>query len=87
VSTVDDRARGFADVRTVQRRSCPHEAPCSGPREGARLPSRQARAPSRCDAIVAPDNYPSKGTAELGAFFYDSEGNLIGLAQALRKGE
>ena len=33
------------------------------------------------DVISAPDNYPSKGTGELGAFFYDSEGNLIGLAQ------
>jgi catechol 2,3-dioxygenase-like lactoylglutathione lyase family enzyme len=37
----------------------------------------------RGDAIVAPDNYPSKGTAELGTFFYDSEGNLIGIAQPL----
>jgi catechol 2,3-dioxygenase-like lactoylglutathione lyase family enzyme len=35
----------------------------------------------RGDTITAPDNYPSKGTSELGAFFYDSEGNLIGLAQ------
>jgi catechol 2,3-dioxygenase-like lactoylglutathione lyase family enzyme len=34
------------------------------------------------DTIAAPDNYPSKGTGELGTFFYDSEGNLIGLAQA-----
>src|SRR5438874_140093 len=33
------------------------------------------------DMITAPDNYPSKGTGELGAFFYDSEGNLIGIAQ------
>jgi catechol 2,3-dioxygenase-like lactoylglutathione lyase family enzyme len=33
------------------------------------------------DVITAPDNYPSKGTGELGTFFYDSEGNLIGLAQ------
>jgi catechol 2,3-dioxygenase-like lactoylglutathione lyase family enzyme len=33
------------------------------------------------DIITAPDNYPSKGTGELGTFFYDSEGNLIGLAQ------
>ena len=33
--------------------------------------------------IVAPDNYPSKGDGELGAFFYDSEGNLLGLAQPL----
>ncbi len=33
------------------------------------------------DTIAAPDNYPSKGTGELGTFFYDSEGNLIGIAQ------
>jgi catechol 2,3-dioxygenase-like lactoylglutathione lyase family enzyme len=36
------------------------------------------------DTITAPNNYPSKGTAELGAFFYDSEGNLIGIAQPVR---
>jgi catechol 2,3-dioxygenase-like lactoylglutathione lyase family enzyme len=36
------------------------------------------------DTITAPDNYPSKGTGELGTFFYDSEGNLIGLAQPVR---
>jgi catechol 2,3-dioxygenase-like lactoylglutathione lyase family enzyme len=36
------------------------------------------------DTIAAPDNYPSKGTGELGAFFYDSEGNLLALAQAIR---
>jgi len=35
------------------------------------------------DMISAPDNYPSKGTGEFGTFFYDSEGNLIGLAQAV----
>jgi catechol 2,3-dioxygenase-like lactoylglutathione lyase family enzyme len=40
----------------------------------------------RGDAIVAPDNYPSKGTGELGTFFYDSEGNLIGIAQPVREG-
>jgi catechol 2,3-dioxygenase-like lactoylglutathione lyase family enzyme len=33
------------------------------------------------DTIAAPDNYPSKGTGELGTFFYDSEGNLISLSQ------
>ena len=33
------------------------------------------------DTISVPGNYPSKGTGELGAFFYDSEGNLLGLAQ------
>ena len=36
---------------------------------------------ARGDSIVVPGNYPSKGTGELGAFFYDSEGNLLGLAQ------
>jgi len=40
----------------------------------------------RGDAIVAPDNYPSKGTGELGTFFYDSEGNLIGIAQPVHEG-
>jgi len=38
------------------------------------------------DTIAAPDNYPSKGTGELGTFFYDSEGNLIGIAQPVREG-
>lgn len=41
---------------------------------------------ARDDTIVAPDNYPSKGTGELGTFFYDSEGNLIGIAQPVRYG-
>jgi catechol 2,3-dioxygenase-like lactoylglutathione lyase family enzyme len=39
------------------------------------------------DTIAAPDNYPSKGTGELGTFFFDSEGNLIGLGQPVRDGE
>jgi hypothetical protein len=39
----------------------------------------------RGDTIAAPDNYPSKGTGELGTFFYDSEGNLIGIAQPVRE--
>jgi hypothetical protein len=29
-------------------------------------------------------NYPSKGRAERGAWFRDSEGNLLGMGQALR---
>jgi len=37
------------------------------------------------DTIAAPDNYPSKGAGELGTFLYDSEGNLIGLAQPVPK--
>jgi catechol 2,3-dioxygenase-like lactoylglutathione lyase family enzyme len=37
----------------------------------------------RGETIAAPDNYPSKGTGKLGTFFYDSEGNLIGIAQAI----
>jgi catechol 2,3-dioxygenase-like lactoylglutathione lyase family enzyme len=40
----------------------------------------------RGETIAAPDNYPSKGTGELGTFFYDSEGNLIGIAQPIRDG-
>jgi catechol 2,3-dioxygenase-like lactoylglutathione lyase family enzyme len=38
------------------------------------------------ETIAAPDNYPSKGTSEVGTFFYDSEGNLIGLAQPVGGG-
>jgi catechol 2,3-dioxygenase-like lactoylglutathione lyase family enzyme len=35
------------------------------------------------DGIVeVPGNYPSKGSGERGAWFRDSEGNLLGLAQA-----
>ena len=40
----------------------------------------------RDETISAPDNYPSKGTGELGTFFNDSEGNLIGIAQPVRGG-
>jgi hypothetical protein len=39
----------------------------------------------RGDTIVAPDSYPSKGTGELGTFFYDSESNLIGIAQPVHE--
>jgi catechol 2,3-dioxygenase-like lactoylglutathione lyase family enzyme len=36
------------------------------------------------DGIVdIPGNYPSKGRGERGAWFRDSEGNLIGLGQAI----
>ena len=38
------------------------------------------------DTITVPNNYPSKGSGELGTFFYDSEGNLIGIAQPVREG-
>jgi catechol 2,3-dioxygenase-like lactoylglutathione lyase family enzyme len=38
----------------------------------------------RGETIAAPDN---KGTGEVGTFFYDSEGNLIGIAQPVREGE
>lgn len=34
------------------------------------------------EMVVVPSNYPSKGSGELGAFFYDSEGNLLALGQA-----
>lgn len=32
--------------------------------------------------VVVPNNYPSKGRGERGAFFFDSEGNLLALGQA-----
>jgi catechol 2,3-dioxygenase-like lactoylglutathione lyase family enzyme len=32
--------------------------------------------------VVVPNNYPSKGTGERGAFFFDSEGNLLAIGQA-----
>ena len=34
------------------------------------------------DIVVVPNNYPSKGTGERGAFFRDSEGNLLSVGQA-----
>jgi hypothetical protein len=39
---------------------------------------------SHGDTIAVPNNYASKGTGERGTFFYDSEGNLIGIAQPVR---
>lgn len=36
------------------------------------------------DIVTAPDNYPSKGKGERGAFFRDSEGNLLAVGQATR---
>src|SRR5947209_67426 len=33
------------------------------------------------EMVVVPNNYPSKGSGELGACFYDSEGNLLALGQ------
>lgn len=34
--------------------------------------------------VTVPNNYPGKGTGERGAFFYDSEGNLLAIGQAIR---
>ncbi len=34
------------------------------------------------DIVVVPNNYPSKGSGERGAFFRDSEGNLLAVGQA-----
>lgn len=34
------------------------------------------------DIVTVPDNYPSKGHGERGAFFRDSEGNLLAIGQA-----
>ena len=39
------------------------------------------------EMVVVPSNYPSKGAGELGAFFYDSEGNLLALGQATDGGD
>ena len=36
------------------------------------------------DVVVVPGNYPSKGSGERGAFFRDSEGNLLAVGQATR---
>jgi catechol 2,3-dioxygenase-like lactoylglutathione lyase family enzyme len=37
------------------------------------------------DGIVdVPDNYPSKGRGERGAWFRDSEGNMFGIGQAVK---
>ncbi|MFI5612087.1 VOC family protein [Amycolatopsis sp. NPDC051903] len=36
------------------------------------------------DIVTVPGNYPSKGTGERGAFFRDSEGNLLAIGQATR---
>ena len=38
----------------------------------------------RDDIVTVPGNYPSKGSGERGAFFRDSEGNLLGIGQATR---
>jgi hypothetical protein len=34
--------------------------------------------------VTVPNNYSSKGTGDRGAFFYDSEGNLLAIGQAIR---
>ena len=39
------------------------------------------------EMVVVPSNYPSKGSGELGAFFYDSEGNLLAIGQATNGGD
>jgi catechol 2,3-dioxygenase-like lactoylglutathione lyase family enzyme len=36
------------------------------------------------DIVTVPNNYPSKGSGERGAFFRDSEGNLLAIGQATR---
>jgi catechol 2,3-dioxygenase-like lactoylglutathione lyase family enzyme len=36
------------------------------------------------DIVTVPDNYPSKGKGERGAFFRDSEGNLLAIGQATK---
>jgi catechol 2,3-dioxygenase-like lactoylglutathione lyase family enzyme len=36
------------------------------------------------DIVVVPNNYPSKGQGERGAFFRDTEGNLLAIGRATR---
>lgn len=36
------------------------------------------------DIAAVPGNYPSRGRGEKGAFFHDSEGNLLAIGQAIR---
>jgi catechol 2,3-dioxygenase-like lactoylglutathione lyase family enzyme len=36
------------------------------------------------DIVTVPNNYPSKGSGERGAFFRDSEGNLLAVGQPTR---
>ncbi|MFZ1995955.1 MAG: VOC family protein [Solirubrobacteraceae bacterium] len=51
---------------------------------GLQFETIDARDLSVIDQIVTvPNNYPSKGTGERGAFFYDSEGNLLAIGQAI----
>jgi catechol 2,3-dioxygenase-like lactoylglutathione lyase family enzyme len=50
---------------------------------GLRFETIDSRDLSVIDQIVTVlNNYPSKGTGERGAFFYDSEGNLLAVGQA-----
>ncbi len=66
---VDDIDRVVADLRA----------------RGLRFEALDIRGLSVIDQIVSvPNNYPSKGTGERGAFFYDSEGNLLAIGQATR---
>jgi hypothetical protein len=44
----------------------------------AKLPAQEVQD----DIVVVPENYPSRGSGERGAFFRDSEGNLLALGQA-----
>ena len=40
-------------------------------------------APGDSPIVEVRDNYPSKGTGERGAWFRDSEGNILGIGQAI----
>jgi hypothetical protein len=52
------------------------------------MAARPGRRPERHSASFEPAGRDRrrKGTGELGTFFYDSEGNLIGVAQPVREG-
>lgn len=36
------------------------------------------------NVVDIPDNYPSKGRADRGAWFRDSEGNMVGIGQGVK---
>jgi hypothetical protein len=73
VRLTDDRARDVSQTQRPERRSKD---------DARRLPSGHAASSERPwtgQEVVG--NYPSKGVGERGAWFRDSEGNLLGLGE------
>jgi hypothetical protein len=73
-------------VLSSQRRLEAHLAHQAWPGDGATFERFEMSGfEVRDDTVAAVDNCPSKGIEELGTFFYDSEGNLIGVARPVRQ--